>query len=65
MRLVRAGVVIGRALQVERVLTSPSDFRFVALATVFLVVVAGAVQYTVDEGEFATFWEVSGGPSLP
>lgn len=44
MRLVRAVVVISRALQAERRLTSTNAFRFSALATVFLVVVAGAVQ---------------------
>ena len=57
MRLVRAVVVISRALQAERRLTTASAFRFAALATVFLVVVAGAVQNTVDEGEFKSFWD--------
>jgi voltage-gated potassium channel len=57
MRLVRAVVVIGRALQAERRLTSTSAFRFAALATVFLVVVAGAVQDQVDHRDFSSFWE--------
>jgi voltage-gated potassium channel len=57
MRLARAGVVIGRALQAERRLTSTNIFRFVALGTVFLVVVAGAVENTVDQGDFASFWD--------
>ena len=57
MRLVRATVVIGRALQAERRLTTTNTFRFVALATIFLVVVAGAVQTTVNEGEFKSFWD--------
>jgi voltage-gated potassium channel len=57
MRLVRAVVVISRALQAERRLTTASAVRFTALATVFLVVVAGAVQNTVDEGEFKSFWD--------
>ena len=56
-RFVRAGVVIARALQAERRLTSGDTFRFVALATVFLVVMAGAVQATVNEGEFASLWD--------
>lgn len=57
LRLVRAGVVIGRALQAEKRLTSASTFRFISLATIFLVVVAGAVQTTVNEGEFNSFWD--------
>jgi voltage-gated potassium channel len=57
LRLVRAGVVIGRALQAEKRLTSANAFRFISLATIFLVVVAGAVQATVNEGEFKTFWD--------
>ncbi len=57
MRLARAGVVISRALQAERRLTSTNVFRFAALATLFLVVVAGAVENTVDQGEFKSFWD--------
>lgn len=57
LRLVRAGVVVGRALQAEQRLTTRSGFRFIALATVFLVVIAGAVQSTVDHKEFKTFWD--------
>jgi voltage-gated potassium channel len=56
MRLARALVVVTRALQAERRLTTTSTFRFVALATIFLTVVAGAVQETVDHGEFSSFW---------
>jgi hypothetical protein len=52
-RFVRAAVVIARALQAERRLTSGDTFRFVALATVFLVVMAGAVQSTVNESVFS------------
>lgn len=57
LRLLRAGVVIARALQAERRLTTGNTFRFIALTTVFLVVVAGAVQSTVNEGEFKSFWD--------
>lgn len=57
MRLVRAVVFISRALQAERRLTSTSAFRLAALATVFLVVVAGAIQDLVDHNEFPSFWE--------
>jgi voltage-gated potassium channel len=57
LRLARAGVVIGRALQAERRLTSGNALRLAALATVFLTVAAGAVQATVDTHDFATFWD--------
>ncbi len=56
MRLVRAGVVIGRALQAERRLTSTNTFRFVSITTVFLVFIAGAVEATVDQRDFTSFW---------
>jgi voltage-gated potassium channel len=57
MRLVRAAVIVSRALQAERHLTRASVFRFVSLATIFLTVIAGAVQATVDTGDFKTFWD--------
>ncbi len=57
LRLVRAGVVIGRALQAERNLTSGNALRIAVLATVFLTVAAGAVQATVDTHDFKTFWD--------
>jgi voltage-gated potassium channel len=56
-RFVRAAVVIARALQAERRLTSGDTLRFVARATVFLVVMAGAVQSTVNESEFQSLWD--------
>ena len=57
MRIVRAVVIVSRAWQAEKRLASTNAFRLVALATVFLVVIAGAVQAEVDQGEFATFWD--------
>ena len=57
LRLLRASVIISRALQAERRLTSADIFRYVALATVFLTVIAGAVEATVDTGDFKTFWD--------
>jgi voltage-gated potassium channel len=57
LRLVRAGVVISRALQAERRLTSGNSLRLATLATVFLTVVAGAVQSTIDTRDFSTFWD--------
>jgi len=57
MRLARAAVIIARALSAERRLASPSVFRFAALGTVFLTVLAGAVQSTIDTGDFKSFWD--------
>jgi voltage-gated potassium channel len=57
LRVLRAGVVISRALQAERRMSSGSALRAAVLATVFLTVLAGAVQSTVDTGDFATFWD--------
>ena len=57
MRLVRAGVIIGRSLQAERRLSSANVFRFAALGTIFLTVLAGSVQATFDSGDFKTYWD--------
>jgi voltage-gated potassium channel len=57
LRLLRASVVISRALQAERRLTSGNALRLAALATIFLTVVAGAAQSTVDTHDFKTFWD--------
>ena len=57
MRLFRAAVVLSRALQAERRLTTKNVFRFVAISTVFLVFIAGAAEATVDQGDFNTFWD--------
>jgi voltage-gated potassium channel len=57
LRLLRASVVVARALQAERRLTSGNALRLAALATLFLTVMAGAVQSTVDSRDFASFWD--------
>jgi voltage-gated potassium channel len=57
MRLARVVVVVGRALQAERRLTSRNVFRFAAIATLFLVFIAGAAEATVDHGDFKSFWD--------
>ena len=57
LRVLRTGVLLGRTLQAERRISSGESFRYIALATVLLVVVAGAAQATVNEGEFATLWD--------
>jgi voltage-gated potassium channel len=56
LRLLRASVVLARAIQAERNLASGSALRLSVLATVFLTVIAGAVQSTVNSGDFTTFW---------
>jgi voltage-gated potassium channel len=53
----RAGVIIARALQAERRLTSGQVFRTVALITLFIVVVAGAAQAAFNANEFDTIWD--------
>ena len=57
MRVVRAAVIIGRSLQAERRLAPTDVFRFAALGTIFLTVLAGAVQSTIDTHDFKTFWD--------
>jgi voltage-gated potassium channel len=57
LRLLRIGIVISRAIQAERRLTSGQVFRFVALLTLFIVVVAGAAQATFDANEFPSVWD--------
>jgi voltage-gated potassium channel len=57
LRLLRATVVVARAIQAERKLASGSASRLAVLATVFLTVIAGAVQSTVNSGDFTTFWD--------
>jgi voltage-gated potassium channel len=44
-------------LRAERRLVSASSFRFVALATIFLTVIAGGVRPTADTRDFDTFWD--------
>ena len=57
LRLARAGVILGRAIQAERAITSGTALRLVAVITVFIVVVAGATQATLDSGDFPTAWD--------
>jgi voltage-gated potassium channel len=57
LRLLRLGVILGRAVQAERALTSGDALRLVALITVFVVVVSGAVESVVDTGDFHSLWD--------
>jgi hypothetical protein len=63
LRVLRAGVLVTRALQAERRLTSTNAFRVAALATIFLTVIAGAVQAEIDTRDFNSFGMGSGGLS--
>jgi voltage-gated potassium channel len=57
LRLLRAGVIVARAIQAEKALTTASAFRFVALLTVFIVVIAGAAQAAFNANEFESVWD--------
>jgi voltage-gated potassium channel len=57
LRLTRAAAVITRAIRAERRLSSATTFRVIALSTLFVVVIAGAVQATFDTGDFPTWWD--------
>jgi voltage-gated potassium channel len=57
LRLARFGVVIARAIQSERRLSSGDSLRIAAVLTVTVIVVAGAAQHTFAAGEFATYWD--------
>jgi len=46
----------GRAVRSERLLTTREGFRYVALVTVLLVVVAGAAVSVADSREFPSVW---------
>lgn len=51
LRLARLGLLGGIAIRIERKIVSRQGFRYLALATAFLVVVAGAVVSVVDRGD--------------
>jgi voltage-gated potassium channel len=57
LRFVRASLILGRAIQAERSLTSGVALRLVALITVFIVVVAGASAAVFDANEFPSMWD--------
>ena len=51
LRLLRLGAILTRLMQRERALTSGTAFRFAALVTLLVVVIAGAVESLVDHKE--------------
>jgi voltage-gated potassium channel len=52
LRVLRLGMLGTRAIRIERKLTSREGFRYIALLTVLLIVIAGAVVSVVDAQEF-------------
>lgn len=56
LRLLRLAALGTRALAAERLLTSRQGFRYAALATVVLVVVAGVAVSVADAEEFTNPW---------
>jgi voltage-gated potassium channel len=57
LRLLRLTAIFTRLLQRERTLSSERTFRFVAILTLLVVVVAGAVESLVDTGDFNSTWD--------
>jgi len=57
IRLARFGVIVGRALQAERRLTSGDSLRVASILTVTAVCIAGAAQAAFASGDFTTLWD--------
>lgn len=57
LRLLRLGMIGARLLRAERSVTSEVAFRYVALVTLLVVVVAGAVESFVDEENVHSVWD--------
>ena len=57
LRLARFVVIVARALQAERRLTSGDSLRVAAILTVTAIVVAGAAESAVSAGEFPQLWD--------
>jgi voltage-gated potassium channel len=56
LRLLRLMALASRALAAERLLTSRQGFRYIALATVLLVILAGLAISVADRREFPSPW---------
>jgi voltage-gated potassium channel len=57
IRLARFGVIISRAVQAERRLTSGDSLRVASILTVALVCIAGAAQAAFASGDFTSLWD--------
>ena len=57
LRFARFAVVLARALQAQRRITSGDALKIASLVTVAVVVVAGAAQSIFASGEFGSLWD--------
>jgi voltage-gated potassium channel len=57
LRFLRLAALLTRLMQRERTLTSGTAFRFAALATLLVIVIAGASESLVDHGDFPSTWD--------
>ncbi len=57
IRLARFGIIVARALQAERRLTSGDSLRVASILTVTAVCIAAAAQHTFASGEFESLWD--------
>jgi voltage-gated potassium channel len=57
IRFARFVVIVARALQAERRLTSGDSLRVAALLTVTGILIAGAAQHAFSAGEFGSLWD--------
>ena len=57
LRLMRLSVILTRLIQRERSLSSETAFRFAALMTLLVIVIAGAAQALVDSHDFHSTWD--------
>ena len=57
VRLARFGVIISRALQADRRLTSGDSLRIASILTVAAICIAGAAQAAFASGDFASLWD--------
>ena len=56
-RLLRLSLLLSRAVQAERSLSRQQVVRAIGIVVVFVVVIAGAVESTVDKKDFPTTWD--------
>lgn len=57
LRVARATMLVLRAIRAERSISTGTTLRLIALLTVFVVVVAGAAEATVDSHDFPRVWD--------
>jgi voltage-gated potassium channel len=56
-RLLRLGLLLSRAVQAERTLSRRQIVRAIGIVVVFVVVIAGAVESSVDKTDFHSTWD--------